>query len=60
MKMNNAPDLVGKWKAIPLPAWETGIRTSCYGSTESCIVKSSPNAAEAWKFMEYSNQENNL
>ncbi|MBX3012287.1 MAG: extracellular solute-binding protein [Caldilineaceae bacterium] len=52
---DNAPDLTGLWKAIPLPAWETGgIRTSCHGGTGSCIVKTSPNAEEAWKFLEYS------
>lgn len=52
---DNAPDLTGKWKAIPLPAWEAGgIRTSCHGGTGSCIVQTSPNAEEAWKFLEYS------
>jgi len=52
---DNAPELTGKWKAIPLPAWEAGgIRTSCHGGTGSCIVKTSPNAEEAWKFLEYS------
>jgi ABC-type glycerol-3-phosphate transport system substrate-binding protein len=52
---DNAPDLTGKWKAIPLPAWEAGgIRTSCHGGTGSCIVQTSPNVEEAWKFLEYS------
>lgn len=52
---DNAPDLAGKWKAIPLPAWEAGgVRTSCYGGTGSCIVKTSAHAEEAWKFLEYS------
>jgi ABC-type glycerol-3-phosphate transport system substrate-binding protein len=52
---DNAPDQAGKWKAIPLPAWEAGgIRTSCHGGTGSCIVKTSPNVEEAWKFLEYS------
>lgn len=52
---DNAPELSGKWKAVALPAWEEGgIRTSCLGGTGSCIVKTSPNVEEAWKFQEYS------
>ncbi|MEZ4729547.1 MAG: hypothetical protein R3E79_20645 [Caldilineaceae bacterium] len=52
---DNAPELAGKWKALPLTAWEAGgIRTSCHGGTGSCIVQTSPNAEEAWKFLEYS------
>lgn len=41
--------------AIPLPAWkEGGIRTSCYGGTGNCIVKSGKNVDEAWKFQQFS------
>lgn len=51
---DNAPDLEGKWKAAPLPAWENGgTRTSCWGGTGSCIVGTSKNQEAAWKFMEY-------
>jgi ABC-type glycerol-3-phosphate transport system substrate-binding protein len=52
---DNAPELSGKWKAMPLPAWEAGgLRTSCWGGTGNCIVKTSPNVEEAWNFMKYS------
>lgn len=49
-----SPDLSGKWKAAPLPAFEPGLpRTSVYGGTGGCIVATSPNAEEAWKFLEF-------
>lgn len=52
---DNAPDLAGKWKAVAMPAWETGgTRTSCWGGTGNCIVKTSPHVEEAWRFMQYS------
>ncbi|MBE2239558.1 MAG: extracellular solute-binding protein [Caldilineaceae bacterium] len=52
---DNAPDLSGKWKAIAMPAWESGgVRTSCWGGTGNCIVKTSPNIEEAWNFQQYS------
>jgi ABC-type glycerol-3-phosphate transport system substrate-binding protein len=52
---DNAPDLSGKWKATPLPAFEQGgTRTSCHGGTGNCIVKTSKNIDAAWDFMQYS------
>jgi ABC-type glycerol-3-phosphate transport system substrate-binding protein len=52
---DNAPELSGKWKAIAMPAWEAGgTRTSCWGGTGSCIVKTSKNVDEAWKFQQHS------
>ncbi|MFO7633953.1 MAG: extracellular solute-binding protein, partial [Caldilinea sp.] len=52
---DNAPDLSGKWKAVAMPAWEAGgTRTSCWGGTGCCIVKTSPNVEEAWNFMQNS------
>lgn len=52
---DNAPELSGKWKAIALPAWEKGgVRTSCWGGTGNCIVKTSPHVEEAWKFQQFS------
>lgn len=52
---DNAPELSGKWKAVAMPAWEKdGVRTSCWGGTGNCIVKTSANAEEAWKFQQYS------
>jgi arabinosaccharide transport system substrate-binding protein len=50
-----APELQGKMKAMPLPAFNPGgVRTSCHGGTGLTIVKFSPNVEEAWKFEEYS------
>ncbi|MFN8493769.1 MAG: extracellular solute-binding protein [Caldilineaceae bacterium] len=52
---DNAPKGKGQWMAIPLPAWkEGGIRTSCYGGTGNCIVKSGKYVDEAWKFQQFS------
>lgn len=52
---DNAPEMTGKWMATPLPAWTAdGIRTSCYGGTGSCIVKTSQHIDEAWNFQQYS------
>jgi len=52
---DNVPELSGKWKAVAMPAWEKGgVRTSCWGGTGSCIVKTSPNVEEAWKFQQNS------
>ncbi|MCX6047008.1 MAG: extracellular solute-binding protein [Chloroflexi bacterium] len=52
---DNAPDLKGKWMATPLPAWtKDGIRTSCYGGTGDCIIKTSKHVDEAWNFQQYS------
>jgi ABC-type glycerol-3-phosphate transport system substrate-binding protein len=52
---DNAPELTGLWKARPLPVWEPGgSRTSCHGGTGACIISTSPNVEEAWKFLQYS------
>jgi arabinosaccharide transport system substrate-binding protein len=51
---DNAPELAGKWKAAPLPAWEEGgARTSVLGGTGLTIIATSPNVEEAKKFMEF-------
>ena len=51
---DNAPELAGKWKAAPLPAWEEGgARTSVWGGTGLTIISTSPNVEEAKKFMEF-------
>lgn len=50
---DNVPDMKGKWRAIPLPAWDKGeIRTSCLGGTGACIVSTSKNVEESWKYLE--------
>ena len=52
---DNAPELEGKWMAMPLPAWTPdGIRTTCHGGTGNCIVKTSDYTDAAWDFMQYS------
>lgn len=52
---DNAPELKGKWKAMPLPAWtKGGLRTSCCGGTGSCIVRTGKHVEECWKFLEFS------
>ncbi|MCZ7543261.1 MAG: extracellular solute-binding protein [Anaerolineae bacterium] len=51
---DNVPELSGMWGAVPLPRWEPGgSRTSCWGGTGACIVATSPNVEEAWKFLQY-------
>ncbi len=51
---DNVPELSGKWKAAPLPAWEKGgSRTSVNGGTGSCIVAASKHIEEAWKFQQF-------
>lgn len=52
---DNAPELSGLWKAMPVPAWEPGgVRTSCWGGTGNCIVKFSEHVDVAWDFMKFS------
>lgn len=51
---DNAPELEGKWMAMPLPAWEAGgLRTSCHGGTGACITQFSSHVEEAWSFLEF-------
>lgn len=51
---DNAPELEGKWKAAPLPAWEPGgSRTSVYGGTGATVIATSPNTEAALDFLEF-------
>jgi len=51
---DNVPELAGKWRAMPLPAWEKGgRRTSCYGGTGASIALSSRNVELAWEFLKF-------
>ncbi len=51
---DNAPELAGKWKAAPLPAFEEGgRRTSVWGGTGATVVATSDNAQEALSFLEF-------
>ncbi len=52
---DNCPELAGKWKAMPIPAFTAGgLRTSCHGGTGNCIVKYSKHVEEAWSYLQYS------
>ena len=52
---DNAPELSGKWKAAPLPAFEEGgRRTSVWGGTGAMVVKTSEHVEEALSFLEFS------
>ncbi len=51
---NDMPQLSGKLKLMPLPAWEPGgRRTSVYGGTMIAIPKSTKNFDEAWAFVKH-------
>jgi len=46
------PDLAGKMKLMPLPAWEPGgIRTSAWGGTMLSFFDDGNHFEESWKFM---------
>ena len=48
------PDMAGKFKVMPLPAWEKGgRRTSVLGGTMLGITKASPTPDAAWAFAKY-------
>ena len=52
---DNAPELAGKWKAAPLPAFEDGgRRTSVYGGTGATVVATSDHVEDALSFLEFS------
>lgn len=51
---NELPQMAGKLKVMPLPAWERGgRRTSVWGGTMLGISKSAPNFNELWEFAKY-------
>lgn len=51
---DNAPELTGKWKAAPLPAFEEGgRRTSVWGGTGATVVATSDQVEEALSFIEF-------
>src|SRR5687767_5163109 len=48
----NAPELAGKWRAMPLPAWEPGgRRTSTWGGTMNAMTKQTRNPELAWELL---------
>ncbi len=52
---SEASDLVGKWRAAPLPAFEKGgTPTSCGGGTGLTILETSRKQDQAWDFLEFS------
>jgi arabinosaccharide transport system substrate-binding protein len=51
---NDIPELAGKMKLMPLPAWkEGGRRTSTWGGTGMAITKACKNKELAWKLVEF-------
>lgn len=48
---NNLPSMAGKFKLMPLPAWERGGRhTSVFGGTMLGLTKASQHQEAAWEF----------
>ena len=48
------PELAGKWRAMPLPAWREGERrTSTWGGTMIGITNQSENTDLAWSFVKF-------
>ena len=48
------PELAGKWRAMPLPAWREGERrTSTWGGTMIAITNQAENPDLAWEFVKY-------
>jgi ABC-type glycerol-3-phosphate transport system substrate-binding protein len=50
-----APDLAGKWKAAPLPAWEgaPGRRTSVFAGEGLLVYRDTKRVEEAWGFVRF-------
>lgn len=48
------PELEGKWRAMPLPAWREGERrTSTWGGTMIAVTKQAENPDLAWEFAKF-------
>ena len=48
------PELEGKWRAMPLPAWRKGERrTSTWGGTMIAVTKQAENPDIAWEFAKF-------
>lgn len=48
------PELAGRWRAMPLPAWESGgRRTSSWGGTMIALTTQSRHPDFAWEFMKF-------
>jgi arabinosaccharide transport system substrate-binding protein len=51
---NEVPQLAGKMKLMPMPAWSHGgRRTSVWGGTGLAIAQASPHRELAWEFAKY-------
>jgi len=49
-----APKTSGDWGVVPLPAWTAnGVHTANDGGSALAILKSSPNFAPAWSYVQY-------
>lgn len=50
----NAPETVGKWGVVKLPAWMSGgNQVTTFGGSQIMILKTSKNVEAAFKFLEY-------
>ena len=51
---NNVPEQAGKWRAMPIPAWEPGgRRVSTHGGTTTVIPKQGKNKRMAWELTKF-------
>jgi arabinosaccharide transport system substrate-binding protein len=54
MMKNHVPQMTGKWRAIPMPAWSAGERrTTTRGGTMIGITKQCKNRELAWEFLKF-------
>jgi arabinosaccharide transport system substrate-binding protein len=54
MMKNQVPQMAGKWRAIPMPAWNIGERrTTTRGGTMIGITKQCKNRELAWEFLKF-------
>jgi lactose/L-arabinose transport system substrate-binding protein len=50
----NAPETVGKWGVVKMPAWMAGgSQVTTFGGSQIMILKTSKNVEAAFKFLEY-------
>lgn len=50
----NAPETVGKWGVVKMPAWmKGGSQVTTFGGSQIMILKTSKNISAAFKFLEY-------
>jgi arabinosaccharide transport system substrate-binding protein len=51
---NSVPEQAGKWRAMPMPAWQPGgRRVSTFGGTTTVIPRQGKNKEMAWEFTKF-------